>query len=159
MQDQNLKELEVLSSQPVTILVGGKMFKAGMLTASDFAECSSWRASAQAAKVLDLIGTNPIVDLASLKADTISRILTKEFGAAEMLRDSACMMRLAEIMLKRGGEWKGNWEFFQRNLDTVSYRDLEIAVYKMSGYWSADMDKAAKGETPANPTQSSSPSP
>ena len=148
MADQNLKDLEVPSGTPTSLLVGGKLFKAGMLNALDFAECSAWKASTQAASLLALPNTNPMVDQTAIRAEAVSKILTKAFEPKDLIGDANCILRLAEISLRRGGEWKGNFEGFKKNLDPVTFRDLEILVLKMSGYWTTEVEKAANANPP-----------
>ena len=154
MNDANLKKLETASGIPTTLMIAGKLFKAGMLTGLDWAACSAWRAETQAAKILAMSPPGGLggLDSVTIKAEAISRVMTKPFDRKDLLGDVECILRLTELSLKAGGEWTGNWELFKRNLSTTTFRDCEILVLKMSGLWSDDIEKAFQGEpTNANP--------
>lgn len=154
----DLKSMEVTSGTPTTLLISGRLFKAGMLTGLDWAACSAWRSETQAAKIMGLAPPAAAMglDYTTIKAEAISRVMTKPFDRKDLLGDVDCVLRLTELSLKAGGEWTGSWELFKRNLSNVAFRDCEILVLKMSGLWSEDVEKAFNGEAvtpnPSPPT-------
>ena len=137
------------TTETIGCIVRGELFPMGLLQPADWDECAEWRARTRAQAMLDLQPSQASMDLAAIKADACAKILTQHFEPRDLISDVQCVYRLAEIALKRGGSWKGNWETFKRELGATSYRDLELAVLKVSGFWTPKKDES---ENPSPPT-------
>ena len=147
--DQDLRRLVGMDGSPVTCIVGEQVFVMAPLTPSDYITCSEWRAQQRLALIFSTLPSNPLQDVTALKAEACAKLLTPPSTPLELLSDIECVCRLAEISLQRGGQFKGNWEGFKRGLSQTSYRDLERAVFKISGFLPPeDNGRAAVAENP-----------
>lgn len=148
--DSNLRALIGVDGSPITCMVGDQVFRMGPLQPADYMVCAQWRASEKVALILRTMPDNPLMDVSSIKAEACAKVLAQPCLPFELLTDIECVCRLAEISLQRGGEFKGNWEGFKRNLSHTSYKDLERAVFKVSGFLPAPEDNG-KAAVPGNP--------
>lgn len=132
--DQDLRSLDGMDGGSVTVPVGDKVFKMAPLMPADYVEAARWRAEQKIASLLSAIPSNPMMDVASIKAEAIASVLAKAVSPWDLLGDIEGVCRLAEIALQRGGEFKGNFEGFKRGMTRTTYQDLERAVFKVSGF-------------------------
>jgi hypothetical protein len=144
--DQNLRELEGMNGGPITVLVAGQMYRMGQLTPIDYIEAAKWRAEQKVAALLSAIPANPIMDVSTIKAEACAAVLSKAVSPWDLLGDIEGVCRLAEIALRRGGEFKGpggnaGFEFFKNNINSTSYQELESAVFRVSGFKVPDRKK------------------
>ena len=148
--DKNLRALVGADGSPITCMVGDQVFRMGPLQPADYMECAQWRAQQKIALILGSMAANPMMDVSSIKAEACAKVLSQPCLPFELLTDIESVCRLAEISLQRGGEFKGNWEGFKRNLSHTSYKDLERAVFKVSGFL-PDPEDNGKAAVAANP--------
>lgn len=134
MDDQNLNALHGMNGEPITVLVGDKMFKMSPLMPADYIEAAKWRAEQKVSSLLSSMPTNPLMDVTAIKAEAIASVLAKAVSPWDLLGDIEGVCRLAEIALQRGGEFKGNFEGFKRGMTKTTYQDLERAVFNVSGF-------------------------
>ena len=145
----NIAEVAALSGEPTTLVLGGKTFKAGHLSAVDWAVCLNWYKETKVRAVFAFTPERPQADLSNIKSDAVANILCKPFDVWQMIDDVDCVLRLGELCLRQGGEWKGNWEGFKKAAEKVPFREIKMMVMRMSSYWLAEM--GGSSENPPQP--------
>lgn len=151
--DQNLRALQGMDGSPITLMVAGVAYRMGLLTPADYVEASNWRAEQKVSSLLSAIPSNQLIDVTAIKAEACASVLSKTCSPWDLLGDIEGVCRLAEISLRRGGEYKGpgggpGFLFFKNNLSGVSYQELERLVLRVSGFTMPEPKKDAVSTDP-----------
>lgn len=149
--DQDLRALDGMQGEPITVMLAGQPYTMGMLEWADYVNCAADRAKDRLKVIFDTDPTNLARDVSDIKSKMGAEVLTKPCSPWDLLGDCEGLCRLAAKALNRGGHPAINFAGLMNQPTQFPFKDLEQAVFRASGF---HIVKAApKDAVSGNPPQ------
>lgn len=143
-----LEFLKELASLPMTILVGGKAYKAGLVGPGAVAAAQHYVVAQRCKRYLATATVNEFLN--PIHAEVIAKIQMTPISVNELVKDPDGALKLCEISLRKGGDWAGTIEELMAEIDPQSRNDFTLTLMIASGA----LKVVKKGDEKSDPTAS-----